>query len=563
MNTKYSSTFARLKRLLDYPVTGKEDCPYLFLSIGRINDRAQVSCYKNNSNLPKNLEKELFTYIQSTNTEPCWLKIDYVHTIQEISFHHLKKDLENTRRNYVHKGFSLDQDFILAFLPQEINANAFVRPRKGKDETSLFLSEQNINTYLKKYRNYNKTYAHIKYINKNVYTFETHSLFDDGKTIHVLYDHGNEYGIRKISESNLNAEIDDLIKSATNYLLNEITETGSYNYGYLPHFDNRIGFYNVLRHCTSTYALLEGVNYLGDFSHLDKIKRTIDYIWENKTLHITEDPDDLYSFVFDDTPNVNEIKLGQNAGLILAMTKYMTITSTTEYLSACEKLANGLSKMIDQDTGETIHVLNYPDLTIKERNRIIYYDGEAAFALMRLYQLDANVKWLNIVETLFSMFIENKYWQYHDHWLSYCTYELTLIEPKEEYFIFGLKNTAEHLDFIFNRDTTYPTFLEMMMACDKMIKTMKENGLETLISAYMDVNKLHQTIEKRAEYQRTGYFYPEIAMYFKNPQRIVGSFFIKHHGYRVRIDDIQHYLSGYIQYRTFYTREGLANGRIQ
>ncbi|REH90846.1 poly(glycerol-phosphate) alpha-glucosyltransferase, partial [Staphylococcus felis] len=130
-----------------------------------------------------------------------------------------------------------------------------------------------------------------------------------------------------------------------------------------------------------------------------------------------------------------------------------------------------------------------------------------------------------------------------------CTNELVKIVPKEQYYTFGIKNVANYLDFIYQRETTFPTFLELLMATYHLIQDAKRNGFEDLVQSLIDEEQLLSTIHRRADYQRTGYFYPEIAMYFKNPKRILGSFFIKHHGFRVRIDDIEHYLSGYIQYQ--------------
>ena len=219
------------------------------------------------------------------------------------------------------------------------------------------------------------------------------------------------------------------------------------------------------------------------------------------------------------------------------------------YLKVAQKVANGILTMINKNTFETTHVLNYPDLSVKEKFRIVYYDGEAALALLRLYQHDYNEKWLDTVKNLVDQFIAKDYWKYHDHWLGYCTNELVQINPEAKYFKFGIKNVSTHLNYIKNRETTFPTFLEMLMATYRLIQKAKQEGYVQLVESLIDEQKLIDIIHIRADYQRTGFFYPELAMYFKNPARILGSFFIKHHGYRVRIDDIEHYVSGYVQYQ--------------
>src|SRR5699024_8154428 len=78
----------------------------------------------------------------------------------------------------------------------------------------------------------------------------------------------------------------------------------------------------------------------------------------------------------------------------------------------------------------------------------------------------------------------------------------------------------------------------------KKIKELKKDYLLT----YIDKDLLVKTIDRRAEYQRVGFFYPELAMYKKIPYYIKDGFFIRHHSFRVRIDDVEHYLSGYCQY---------------
>lgn len=522
-----------------------------FVSIGNAEIKAVVNIIKSQNNLKRNIIKLCEDFRKKSGKKLEWIKIDFVTEVMEIDFNTLKQDLINTRRNYIDYGFSLDNNWKNAFLSEEINANAFVRP--SKDKKSFILSENNINNYLKKYKISKERYSHRQYDGKNVSKFYTKGYIIEDNGVHSLGERGNTKGLREVSD--LNTEIDTLIKNSTHFLKKEINEDGKYHYGYFPHFDKNIAFYNNLRHSSSTYALIEGLSYLNE--DIQIAEKAIDYLINNYLYEI----DDI-AHIYDDTKKVNEIKLGQNAAFIFAICEYLKFKpDNKKYLSIAQKVARGIETMINENA-KTIHVLNYPELTVKEDYRIIYYDGEAALALLRLYQIDNDKKWLDIVENLFERFIKKDYWKYHDHWLGYCTNELVQILPKEKYYKFGIQNVSSYLDYMYQRETTFPTFLEMLMATYHLVEKAKSTGYHDLVNQHLDEEKFIKTIHARANYQRTGYFYPEVAMYFKNPKKILNSFFIKHHGYRVRIDDLEHYISGYVQYQKVFNKKKEVNKKV-
>ena len=117
-----------------------------------------------------------------------------------------------------------------------------------------------------------------------------------------------------------------------------------------------------------------------------------------------------------------------------------------------------------------------------------------------------------------------------------------------------------NLDRIYNQDTTYHTYLELLCVTFEMYSRILDQGLECSYLEKFRAEKFVETIYHRADYMLNGYGYPEFVMYLKFPACDMGGFFVRHDGFRMRIDDIQHFCGAYYSfYRNYGRLEELRN----
>ncbi len=476
----------------------------------------------------------------------CWLKVDWVTGIEETTWREIKRKLTTLTPCFFRNGIALDRDLKFAFLEQEINGNAMFYG--GKKIEHAAINESKFKAYVR--RRYQEQ-PEVDFSDENpVYVLSTKGFFTNGSAPPVpLHGSGRNIGRRRVKEID-EVTVARLILTSSQYLARQVRASGQFRYGRHACFDRNINHYNALRHVGSIYAMLEAWELTGDQKLKDAIDRALGYLTRKIIKPVTLPSGREVSYVVDG----DEIKLGGNSICVLMLAKYVSLTGSKEYDLLMERISLGIDYLQNPDTGKFVHVLRYPDLSLKDEFRIIYFDGEAAFGLMRLYGIRKDPRWLAIVEKAFKYFISAEHWRAHDHWLSYCATEMILYRPEEKYYEFGLKNATDYLDAMEGRIPAVPTQFELMVAAEKMVYLLKRDKNSAHLLKKFDLDRFYDGLHKRANHLLNSYIWPEFAMYFKRPRNIVGSFFIRRHGFRVRIDDVQHYLSGLIGYLYYLLR---------
>lgn len=479
-----------------------------------------------------------------------WCRLEWPFAARNWRWQTLKQEIRRYKRNYFRNGLAFVGNKLPRLLLTEMELNANACLYAGNRVAHADVNQAHLERYIKARHGSSQMPDFAD--DMPVWSFSTAGVFVDVSgeepSIHTLDTQPRCWGRRETPPLTVEST-GELISRSTRFLGQQVNQDGRYIYGYFPCFDRRINTYNVLRHASSTYALLEGYEACADQGLLNDeqlklLRQQISWALSGLRSQFVIHRQGAAYVV--DTGNI--IKLGANAVAILALVKYHQVTGDDRYADLADALALGIARMQEAD-GSFVHVLNAADLSVKEKTRIIYYDGEAAFALMRLYDHTRNSRWLECVVKAFDYFIASGHEKAHDHWLAYCSNELVSHCPERKYFAFAVRNIADYVDFIRERVTTFPTLLELSMAFHKtLLKLETRHDLADVLNGF-DVNGFYRALHTRANYLQNGFFWPEVAMYFKAPATIVDSFFIRHHSFRVRIDDVEHYLSGLVAYQ--------------
>ena len=487
-----------------------------------------------------NAEKEAIEIVSEHELDAVWAKADIVFDEMSVSKAALYSEISNVRyANYFRRGVAFDEDFGVAFLEAELNGNRMIDYDASPETLTECLRLDRINRYLENHLGQDGLDA----LPDRYITFSTLGFFcGEDAVVHNLYPDGLDYG-RRVTGLVDDKAAQEVILKASQYLHGMLKPTGEYVYGYFPISGNEIDNYNILRHTGSTWALINLYRMSGDDSVIPGVDSAIGYLI-NDAIEYT-DPDTAYVI----ERKADEVKLGGNGLAVIMLTEYMDVFGTQEYVELVRALSNGILALQEED-GTYYHVLEYPDYSPKEQFRTIYYDGEATFALTRAYTFTGESKYLDGAARAVENFIANDYEQYRDHWVSYSMNEITKYIDDPRYYEFAMLNVGSNLDYMHGRATLHPTYLELLMAGWQTNERMVERGVR--IDYAIDMKFFAETIYQRVFHMLNGIFFPEFAMYTAAPAAMADAFFVRDDDFRVRIDDIQHYIGGNYFYIKYY-----------
>ena len=472
----------------------------------------------------------------ATGYQPEWLKIDIVQDVIAPDNFHFDHPLKLERSLY---GMAFDRRSGIAFLPEELVAYTLVNKEQN-------IRSDNITEHLERCPALPRHKEYLRLLNSehiSIFRFTTNSFFCDGEDIVRLY-RGHRLFARLSRETLLSAAI-----SGGQYLTQAVGAEGKFAYIYWPKTDRAPEKYNILRHAGAVYAMMELYELTGDARLLQASKRALGYLLS--LIQFSAVGEATTARVVDS----GYTKLGGNALAAIALAKYMEVTRDQQYMPVLLGLGRWIQNTQSENGEFTIHKQSAPGGKVTDFVSK-YYPGEALLAMTKIHALAPDKTWLDTAEAGARYLINERDGGLtdaelsHDHWLLYALNELYRYRPKPLYLSHALRIARAILQSQ-NRQPAYPDWRGSFHRPPRSTPTATR--LEGLCAAYLLAKDFGHLKESEdilkgvwlcAEFQLQTQFRPESVMYLSNPQRALGGFHRSLANFEIRIDYVQHNISG-------------------
>ena len=377
--------------------------------------------------------------------------------------------------------------------------------------------------------------------------FASASFFSDGEGAERLT------GTQRARSSTEPAVLLQAIRDGAAYLQRMTLADGRFVYSYLPGSDGEVPDYNIVRHAGTVYAMLEVYELTRDPALLADADRALGYLLG----HIRPHPSTPAMEV---VVSEGSVKLGGVALTLLALAKHAVVTGDGRYLPRMRALARYIQDSQGPD-GAFVSQRSYPAMEPDLKVDVQYFPGESIFALLRLHALDPQESWLATAERGARYLIHVRDGSLPpervtpDHWLLYALNELHRARPDPVY----LDHAQRIARVIAASQSRSPYPPERVGIYGRGAhSTLAAARTEGLVAAYLlardfgrreDLSLVRSAVELGVGFQLKTQLLPEQAMYAENPPRALGAFHQSLTDYEVRIDYVQHNLSGILGLR--------------
>ena len=223
------------------------------------------------------------------------------------------------------------------------------------------------------------------------------------------------------------------VRRGADYLCRVLNDQGKYVYMYHPTEDRGDGSYGWLRHAGATYALLEAYEEFGTPLYLEKAERAL----ASLSGHLVDASDSQGKYVID-TNDEEQQKTGGAGLALIAFAKHAAVTGKRNDLETMRALA----RFIIAEQFADGHFRDNADLESdgkKRKREPVYYQGEAALGLLRLYAVDPQPSYLDAARKAADFVVKvrdvdvSQDNQEHDHWITYVFNDLYRVDRDEAY----------------------------------------------------------------------------------------------------------------------------------